>query len=349
MRWISQATSCVWGLFLAALLLGAVFDGAIDVIVYAACAFLAWLCAFVLACRRGPSRSRLALMAIPLSLLGPLAVVPVALVGRRKRRGAAQSAQRSKPALEPAQQPKPVPVAPQPPIEPVLKPAQQPEPAPLAPQPPIRPGARPQKRKAKHPYLVLAMIVLGSALAFPVVGLVILVYVVLAGVHVLTVTDARDIATVTAVAAGAAIVGTAAIWHKQSRDLSRTARSIGWSLLVVAAVPSVVCAVIFTRPGSPQNLARPSVTGRAEVGSVLTADPGRRSSFEGRLSFDYQWQAFGPSCTDIDGATHRTYVPGGRDLQRRIRVSVSASPSGGGINVFSSDWIKSAETAAVVP
>jgi hypothetical protein len=180
---------------------------------------------------------------------------------------------------------------------------------------------------------------------------VILVWAAFAGIGVFTVTDGRDIALIAAVAAGVAVVATARFWHEQSRDRLKASRLIGWSLVVVAAMPGVVGAFVFViQAGSPQNLARPSVTGRAEVGSALTADPGRWSSPGGRLSFDYQWQACdGSNCTDINGASHRRYVPARRDLHRRIRFSASASASDGGINVFSSDWIRSGETAAVVP
>jgi hypothetical protein len=189
---------------------------------------------------------------------------------------------------------------------------------------------------------------IGSALAFPVAGVAILFLVVLAGEHVVTATDGHDIAIMAAVAAAIMVVATAAVWADKSRNLSRKARSIGWSLIVVAAVPGVVGTLYFTRLSSPQNLVRPTVRGDAEVGSVLTADPGRWTRpGGGSLSLDIQWEACGQrSCMYINGATHRTYTPTRRDLNRRIRfvLSVTANGSSG----WSSDWIASAKTAPVL-
>jgi hypothetical protein len=187
---------------------------------------------------------------------------------------------------------------------------------------------------------------IGSVLAFPVAGLGILLVLALSD-PVVTVTEAHLAVIAAAAVAGAAVVTTAIVWAEQSRDLSRRARWIGWSLVVVAAVPGTVGAVHYVQEGSPQNLARPTIAGRAEAGSVLRADPGRWSSAGGRLSFDYQWQTCRrSSCTDIYGATNRTYMPRSRDLHRRIRVLVSAFSSR---DDFSSDWVNSQATAVIRP
>ena len=68
----------------------------------------------------------------------------------------------------------------------------------------------------------------------------------------------------------------------------------------------------------------------------------------GPLSYDYQWQRCSRSCVDINGATDASYMPTGRDLHKRIRLSVAASPSRGVLD-FSSLWVDSKETAPVAP
>jgi hypothetical protein len=222
---------------------------------------------------------------------------------------------------------------------------------PYAQPPTIRPAVQPWEPKPKPPpYRLLALMVIGTALAFPVAGIGIILLLVLGGEHVLTVSDARGVAAVATVVVAVAVVATAAVWADRSRELSRQARVIGWALVAVAAVPGIVGSVYFMRPHSPRNLVRPAVNGRAEVGSVLTVDPGRWTrSGGGRLSLDIQWQACGRGCTNISGATKRTYTPTRRELHRRIRFLVSATDSGDGWNDFSSDWVKSVETAPVRP
>jgi hypothetical protein len=214
------------------------------------------------------------------------------------------------------------------------------------PRPQFYPAAPHWEPKPKRPYALFIAMLIGSVLAFPVAGLGILLVLAL-GEPVVTVTEAHIAVIAAAAVAGAAVVITAIVWAEQSRDLSRRARWIGWSLVVVAAVPETVGAVHYVREGSPQNFARPTVTGRAEAGSVLRADPGRWSSGGGRLSFDYQWQTRRRgSCTDILGATNRTYVARSRNLHRRIRVLVSAFSNG---DDFSSDWVNSRATAVIRP
>src|SRR5262249_47779970 len=144
------------------------------------------------------------------------------------------------------------------------------------------------KPKPQRPYRVLAEMLIGCALAFPGAAIGILVLLALGGESVITATDARGIAKIAAVVAGLALVATAAVWADRSRDLSRRARSIGWLLLPVAAVPGVVGAVYLLGASSPRNLVRPSVRGRAEVGSVLRVDPGRWTNSVRNV--DVQWQ-----------------------------------------------------------
>jgi hypothetical protein len=339
MRWIGPTVSVVWGALLGFLLLGAALDGSTGLIVYAGCAVAVWACTFFIARRRGPASTRLALFAIPLSLLGPLAIVPVAILFSRRRRPLTPA----RPA-KPKPKPKPTPTPP----------AKQPPPAPLPPPPAELASAPPpvaiqttRRRRSKHPWQVLAAMVIGSVLAFPVVGLAIITLLVLGGVHFLSARDIRNIALISGVVAGFALLGSALVWQEQSRESSTKARRFGWSLILTAAALVGAATFVFTSGTSPKNLSRPSVSGRPQVGSLLTAHVGRWTAPGGPLKFDYQWQDCNPACVDIYGATDGTYAPDRSDLHKRIRVAIIATPSRGTLD-FSSDWSYSSETARVV-
>jgi subtilisin family serine protease len=73
-------------------------------------------------------------------------------------------------------------------------------------------------------------------------------------------------------------------------------------------------------PGEPVNLVAPSISGKAEVGKKLTADPGEWDT-EG-LQFAYQWQADG---ADIPGATGKKYTVTAADQGKVITVVVTAT------------------------
>ena len=73
-------------------------------------------------------------------------------------------------------------------------------------------------------------------------------------------------------------------------------------------------------PGEPINLVAPSISGKAEVGKKLTADPGEWDT-DG-LTFSYQWQADG---VDIPGATAKKYTVTAADQGKVITVVVTAT------------------------
>jgi hypothetical protein len=99
-----------------------------------------------------------------------------------------------------------------------------------------------------------------------------------------------------------------------------------------------------TSNAAPKNTAPPTIAGTAKVGQQLTADPG---SWSGNpTSFAYQWQRCDADlaiCSNIVGATSRTYgIPTG-DLGYRLRVVVIAR------NAKGSGAARSALTAIVAP
>jgi hypothetical protein len=95
---------------------------------------------------------------------------------------------------------------------------------------------------------------------------------------------------------------------------------------------------------APKNTAPPTVSGTAKVGQTLSADPG---SWSGNpTSFAYQWQhcdADVAVCSNIVGATSKTYLIQSGDLGYRLRVMVTAR------NAKGSATTPSALTAIVTP
>lgn len=332
MRTIALTVSVAWGAFLVLLLLGATLDKATWLIVYSACALAVWLGWLVAARRKRPSGSRPVLMAIPLSILGPLWIVYAAgnaLVRRESRRP--RSADRREPLSEQRARPTP------------------PESAEWAPQPPIRmqPVARP--RRSIRPGRRLAAALVGSVLVFPVAGLACITLVVLGGAKWLTERDMRDIALISGFLAGGAVVASAAVWLGAGRQSSKTARLLGWVMIAAAGAVIAAATLTFTHGSAPKSLHPPSVSGRAAIGSLLTGHPGRWTAPGAPLTFDYQWQDCNHKCLDIPDATRVAYRPVGRDLGKRIRFSVTASPTTGGLLVFSSEWTYSKPTPPIVP
>jgi hypothetical protein len=99
-----------------------------------------------------------------------------------------------------------------------------------------------------------------------------------------------------------------------------------------------------TSTAAPKNTAPPTISGTAKVGQQLTADPG---SWSGNpTSFAYQWQRCDADvaiCSNIVGATSRTYGIQSVDLGYRLRVMVTAR------NAKGSATAPSALTSIVAP
>ena len=99
-----------------------------------------------------------------------------------------------------------------------------------------------------------------------------------------------------------------------------------------------------TSSAAPKNTSPPTISGTPKVGETLTADPG---SWSGNpTSFAYQWQrcdADVATCSDVIGATGKTYGIGTADLGYRTRVRVTAK------NAKGSATVTSAITAIVAP
>jgi hypothetical protein len=94
---------------------------------------------------------------------------------------------------------------------------------------------------------------------------------------------------------------------------------------------------------APTNSAAPTISGTPQVGQTLTASPGTWNS-DTTPTYAYQWQrcdTAGNNCAAITGATAQTYTLQSADVDKTLRVVVTASNSSG------SGSATSAQTAVV--
>jgi hypothetical protein len=108
-----------------------------------------------------------------------------------------------------------------------------------------------------------------------------------------------------------------------------------------APVSSAATSVVL--PTAPVNQALPAISGTAQDGRTLSASPGTWSSAP--TSYTYSWRrcdAAGNNCLDISGATQSTRVVTADDVDRTLRVRVTATNPGG-----TSELALSAPTNAV--
>jgi hypothetical protein len=103
-------------------------------------------------------------------------------------------------------------------------------------------------------------------------------------------------------------------------------RLIALLILMLVGAGSAAAASI-----APRNTVRPTVSGTARQGELLTADAGTWSGTQ-PITFAYQWRrcdANGGSCSNIIGSTGKTYTLTSVDVGNRLRVLVRASNDAG--------------------
>ena len=99
---------------------------------------------------------------------------------------------------------------------------------------------------------------------------------------------------------------------------------------------SAPTAVVSSR-SAPTNTAKPTISGTPRVGEELSASNGTWSG--GATSFTYQWQRCSSSttCSNVDGATARTYGVRSADVGDTLRVAVTAHNASGSTATAYSD------------
>jgi len=102
-------------------------------------------------------------------------------------------------------------------------------------------------------------------------------------------------------------------------------------LLAAAVVTQVATAA------APQSNSAPTISGQPREGRTLTANNGTWANSP--ASFTYQWQQCdqsGGSCTAISGATSKTYTVASGDVEKTLKVAVTATNTDGSNTATSS-------------
>jgi len=107
--------------------------------------------------------------------------------------------------------------------------------------------------------------------------------------------------------------------------------------LVASALAAAASLTVLAGSGSaaraaiPQNTTKPTISGTAQVGRLLTADPGNWQS-SSNITFTYQWRRCnkgGSNCGDIKKATDKLYTVRRNDAGQTLKVAVTATNSDG--------------------
>ena len=130
-------------------------------------------------------------------------------------------------------------------------------------------------------------------------------------------------------------------------------RAVGAVILALAATAIGAVFSVAQEGGAastvaPTNSTPPTISGTPKVNETLTADPGKWNGST-PITFTYQWRRCdkdGGSCSNISGATEKTYALKGVDQDNTLRVRVAAKNNDGTAQATS---VPSAVVAAATP
>jgi hypothetical protein len=129
----------------------------------------------------------------------------------------------------------------------------------------------------------------------------------------------------------------------------RWRRNVSVAASLAASTAALSAGALAATAEAPSNTVQPSINGTAKIGEELTVDNGTWTNSP--TGFGYQWQRCASSgCTDISGATGKTYGVRNADAGDTLRVAVKATNASGSTTVFSdrTATVPSAGTTTVV-
>lgn len=121
--------------------------------------------------------------------------------------------------------------------------------------------------------------------------------------------------------------------RRQRLRYATAALTLGAVALVAAML---VSSAVASAQAVPRNVTPPTISGTARDGRTLTAQKGTWDN--NPTTFSYRWQRCtveGVACTNIAGATDKTYTLTAADVDHTVRVKVTASNADGQTNAFS--------------
>lgn len=113
-----------------------------------------------------------------------------------------------------------------------------------------------------------------------------------------------------------------------------TALALALSAVAIGAIFGVAGNGNAAGTAAPSNTSPPTISGTAQAGQSLKADPGKWSGST-PINFSYQWQRCdknGGSCAGISGANKQLYDVVSQDVGNTLRVRVNAKNSDGSSN-----------------